>query len=137
MPGMLTSRSTRSGDCAVNSSSAFSPQSASTGSNFSARTAAARKWRIVSESSTIRILDMAARLYSLAWKERLMTPTFHADHIGSLLRPERLIVAARSVKDRTLDAAAFRAVQDECIRQAVALQESVGMTAVTDGEFRR
>jgi 5-methyltetrahydropteroyltriglutamate--homocysteine methyltransferase len=66
-----------------------------------------------------------------------MTPTFHADHIGSLLRPERLIVAARSVKEGALDAAGFRAVQDECIREAVALQESVGMAAITDGEFRR
>ena len=66
-----------------------------------------------------------------------MKPTFHADHIGSLLRPARLIVAARSVKERTLDAAGFRAVQDECIKEAVALQESIGMTAVTDGEFRR
>ena len=66
-----------------------------------------------------------------------MKPTFHADHIGSLLRPERLIVAARSVKEGTLDAAGFRAVQDECIKEAVALQESVGMAAVTDGEFRR
>jgi 5-methyltetrahydropteroyltriglutamate--homocysteine methyltransferase len=66
-----------------------------------------------------------------------MKPTFHADHIGSLLRPERLIVAARSMKEGSLDAAGFRAMQDECIREAVALQESVGMTAVTDGEFRR
>jgi 5-methyltetrahydropteroyltriglutamate--homocysteine methyltransferase len=66
-----------------------------------------------------------------------MKPNFHADHIGSLLRPERLIAAARRVKERTLDAAGFRAIQDECIREVVALQESVGVPAVTDGEFRR
>jgi 5-methyltetrahydropteroyltriglutamate--homocysteine methyltransferase len=62
---------------------------------------------------------------------------FHADHIGSLLRPERLIAAARSAREGKLDAAGFRAVQDECIREAVALQESVGVPALTDGEFRR
>ena len=66
-----------------------------------------------------------------------MKPAFHADHIGSLLRPERLIAAARSLRDHKLDAAGFRAVQDECIREAVALQEALGMPAVTDGEFRR
>jgi len=62
---------------------------------------------------------------------------FHADHIGSLLRPERLIAAARSAREGKLDAAGFRAVQDECIREAVALQESIGLPALTDGEFRR
>jgi 5-methyltetrahydropteroyltriglutamate--homocysteine methyltransferase len=62
---------------------------------------------------------------------------FHADHIGSLLRPERLSAAARSAREGKLDAAGFRAVQDECIREAVALQEAVGLPAVTDGEFRR
>jgi 5-methyltetrahydropteroyltriglutamate--homocysteine methyltransferase len=62
---------------------------------------------------------------------------FHADHIGSLLRPERLSAAARSAREGKLDAAGFRAVQDECIRGAVALQEAVGLPAVTDGEFRR
>jgi 5-methyltetrahydropteroyltriglutamate--homocysteine methyltransferase len=66
-----------------------------------------------------------------------LKPAFHADHIGSLLRPERLIAAARSAREGKLDAAAFRAVQDECIREAVALQESLGVPAVTDGEFRR
>ena len=66
-----------------------------------------------------------------------MKPSFHADHIGSLLRPERLIAAARSAREGKLDAAGFRAVQDECIKEAVALQESLGVPAVTDGEFRR
>ena len=51
--------------------------------------------------------------------------------------PSKLTAAARSVKDGKLDAAGFRAVQDECIREAVALQESIGVPAVTDGEFRR
>src|SRR5215510_3254869 len=66
-----------------------------------------------------------------------MSYGFHADHIGSLLRPERLIAAARSAREGKLDGAAFKALQDECIREAVATQESLGVPAVTDGEFRR
>jgi 5-methyltetrahydropteroyltriglutamate--homocysteine methyltransferase len=33
--------------------------------------------------------------------------------------------------------AAYRAVQDRCIRDAVAMQQSVGLQVATDGEFRR
>ena len=66
-----------------------------------------------------------------------MKPPFHAEHIGSFVRPPRLIEAARAHKARKLDAAGFRAVQDDCIREIVAFQESLGLPAVTDGEFRR
>ena len=68
---------------------------------------------------------------------------FHADHVGSLLRPER-IKAARLAQDATRLAsngfhtnAALRAVEDEEIRNLVAMQESVGLKSVTDGEARR
>src|SRR5919198_4515385 len=58
---------------------------------------------------------------------------FHADHIGSFLRPERLTQAARA----KVPARELREIQDECIREAVHLQESIGLPAVSDGEFRR
>jgi 5-methyltetrahydropteroyltriglutamate--homocysteine methyltransferase len=45
--------------------------------------------------------------------------------------------ARLKAKRGELGAEALRAVQDKCIREAVARQESVGMQAVTDGEFRR
>jgi 5-methyltetrahydropteroyltriglutamate--homocysteine methyltransferase len=64
-------------------------------------------------------------------------PPFRADHVGSLLRPSELKEArARAVKGE-IDKEALRAVEDRCIRDVVALQESVGLQAVTDGEFRR
>jgi len=44
-------------------------------------------------------------------------PPFHAEHIGSFVRPPRLIEAARAHKAGKLDEAAFRAVQDDCIRR--------------------
>jgi 5-methyltetrahydropteroyltriglutamate--homocysteine methyltransferase len=59
------------------------------------------------------------------------TPPFHADHVGSLLRPPEL-VAARKAKSLNL-----RAVEDSAIRAAVAKQEAIGLQSVTDGEFRR
>ncbi len=64
-------------------------------------------------------------------------PPFRAEHIGSFVRPPRLIEAARAHKAGKLDEAGFRAVQDECIRAIVAFQESLGLPSVTDGEFRR
>jgi len=64
-------------------------------------------------------------------------PPFRADHVGSLLRPQRLL-DARDAKSRgLLSAAALREVEDECIREAVALQEDLGYQGITDGEFRR
>src|SRR6185503_18788238 len=55
---MFTSSSTRPGRSATKSSSAFSPHSASSGSNFIACTAPARTTRTTSESSTMRIFGM-------------------------------------------------------------------------------
>ena len=66
-----------------------------------------------------------------------MKPPFHAEHIGSFVRPQRLIEAARAHKAGKLDDAGFRMVQDDCIREIVAFQESTGLPSVTDGEFRR
>src|SRR5687768_16492526 len=64
-------------------------------------------------------------------------PPFRADHAGSLLRPARLHGARAKAQVKRLSPAELRAIEDECIREAVALQESSGVSAVTDGEFRR
>ena len=66
-----------------------------------------------------------------------MKPPFHAEHIGSFVRPLRLIEAARAHKAGKLDDAGFRAVQDDCIGEIVAFQERIGLPSITDGEFRR
>jgi 5-methyltetrahydropteroyltriglutamate--homocysteine methyltransferase len=62
---------------------------------------------------------------------------FRADHVGSLLRPRALKAAFRAHADGKLDDAGFRAAQDAAIKDAVRLQEEVGLHAITDGEFRR
>ena len=66
-----------------------------------------------------------------------MSPPFRVEHIGSFLRPERLLQAARAHKESRLGEIQFRKLQDECIREIVAFQESLGLPSVTDGEFRR
>ena len=64
-------------------------------------------------------------------------PPFRAEHIGSLLRPPELLAARGRLAAGEIDAAALAAIEDEAIRQAVALQESIGLEVLTDGEFRR
>jgi 5-methyltetrahydropteroyltriglutamate--homocysteine methyltransferase len=64
-------------------------------------------------------------------------PPFRADHIGSLLRPKKLREAFRKQSMGEIPTEALRAVQDEAIREVVALQEDCGLGVVTDGEFRR
>ena len=72
-------------------------------------------------------------------------PPFRADHVGSLLRPERLKQAREKflgaqTADENLsphDNADLRAVEDDCVREAIALQKDAGLRLATDGEFRR
>ena len=64
-------------------------------------------------------------------------PPFRADHVGSLLRPAALLAARDRHKAGQLDDAGLRAVEDAAIHDVVAMQESVGLRAATDGEFRR
>ena len=64
-------------------------------------------------------------------------PPFRADHVGSLLRPPELRDARARMARGEMERAALRPVEDAAIRGAVALQESVGLSSITDGEFRR
>jgi len=64
-------------------------------------------------------------------------PPFRADHVGSLLRPAALLEARRAHANGGLPREALRAAEDEAIREAVAMQERVGLQSATDGEFRR
>jgi 5-methyltetrahydropteroyltriglutamate--homocysteine methyltransferase len=65
------------------------------------------------------------------------TPPFRADHVGSLLRPQRLLDARAKHADGALDDEELRAVEDDAIREAVRMQHDVGLRTATDGEFRR
>jgi 5-methyltetrahydropteroyltriglutamate--homocysteine methyltransferase len=64
-------------------------------------------------------------------------PPFRAEHIGSLLRPERLIVARRRFAAGEIGGGELASIENEAIADAVRLQEATGFGVVTDGEFRR
>ena len=64
-------------------------------------------------------------------------PPFRADQVGSLLRVPELRAAHEKALQGQLGAAALRELQDRCIRDIIRFQESVGLHAITDGEYRR
>ena len=61
-----------------------------------------------------------------------MDTVFRADHIGSFLRPARLLEARRSGDPELL-----RQIEDQAILRVLAKQKELGFGAATDGEFRR
>jgi len=65
------------------------------------------------------------------------TPPFRADHVGSLLRPKRLLQAREDRAAGRGTAEELRAVEDDAIRAVVRMQQDVGLQSATDGEFRR
>jgi 5-methyltetrahydropteroyltriglutamate--homocysteine methyltransferase len=66
-----------------------------------------------------------------------ITAPFRADHVGSLLRPPELLRARAEHQAGRLSAGELRRVEDEAIRNAVRMQQEIGLRGVTDGEFRR
>ena len=62
---------------------------------------------------------------------------FRANHVGSLLRPPELRAAREQRERGEMSAAELRQIEDRCIREAVKMQEDLGMQGITDGEFRR
>ncbi|HEY2919708.1 MAG TPA: hypothetical protein VGK77_12040 [Candidatus Binatia bacterium] len=63
--------------------------------------------------------------------------TVHADVVGSLLRPPYLLAAQKQRADGGLTAPEFQDIENSAVDEAIALQESVGLDIVTDGEMRR
>jgi len=64
-------------------------------------------------------------------------PALRVDHVGSLLRPERLkdLFGKHAAGFASRDE--LQHAQDAAIREVVAKQESRGLPVVTDGEYRR
>ena len=65
------------------------------------------------------------------------SPPFRADHVGSLLRPPELLKARATFANGEISADDLRESEDRAIRDAIALQEAIGLQSATDGEFRR
>ena len=59
------------------------------------------------------------------------------DVVGSLLRPAQLKQARMDYDEGKLSLEALRATEDREVRNAVRLQQELGLAVVTDGEYRR
>jgi 5-methyltetrahydropteroyltriglutamate--homocysteine methyltransferase len=67
----------------------------------------------------------------------LLGPPFRADHVGSLLRPATLLEARAEHAAGRISAGELRQTEDTAIAGAVQMQAEIGLSGVTDGEFRR
>lgn len=67
---------------------------------------------------------------------RLVAP-FRGDHVGSLLRSERIKLARVQHGNGDISAEELRMIENAEITRIVEKQKEVGLPAVTDGEFRR
>jgi 5-methyltetrahydropteroyltriglutamate--homocysteine methyltransferase len=67
-----------------------------------------------------------------------MTPrNYRADHVGSLLRPPELLQAREDFGKQRISQAQLKEIEDRSVQAALALQRSVGIDVLTDGEYRR
>jgi 5-methyltetrahydropteroyltriglutamate--homocysteine methyltransferase len=62
---------------------------------------------------------------------------YHAEHVGSLLRPPWLLEARLAHKQGTLTGEGLREVEDRAALEAIELQRRAGIEVFTDGEARR
>jgi 5-methyltetrahydropteroyltriglutamate--homocysteine methyltransferase len=66
-----------------------------------------------------------------------MNPPFRGEHVGSLLRPDRLKDAAKAFHKGDIVRDAYLETLHQETERVVKLQESVGLRSITDGEFSR
>lgn len=62
---------------------------------------------------------------------------FKADHVGSLLRPQRLKDARAKYNQNEISGAELKQIEDEEIDRIIEKQLEIGLHSITDGEFRR
>jgi methionine synthase II (cobalamin-independent) len=70
----------------------------------------------------------------MSWR---LEPPFRADHVGSLLRSPELLAARAEHAAGRIDEDSLRAREDDAVREAVRMQEAIGLESATDGELRR
>ena len=66
-------------------------------------------------------------------------PPFRAEHMGSLLRPQKLLDVRETIRTKNIspEEAGLPAVEKEAVGQVVKEQLDLGFKAVTDGEYTR
>ena len=63
--------------------------------------------------------------------------TYHAEHVGSLLRPPYLLEAREAHEKGELTIAELRAAEDHAVEENLRIQADAGVPVFTDGEARR
>jgi methionine synthase II (cobalamin-independent) len=66
-----------------------------------------------------------------------MTKLAHYDIVGSFLRPEELKEARKNFNQEKISQEELTKIEDQEIKKLIQKEEELGLTAVTDGEFRR
>ena len=66
-----------------------------------------------------------------------MAANFHAEHVGSLLRPPELLRARESHARGEMPTEQLRELEDRAVLDAIELQRQAGIEVFTDGEMRR
>jgi 5-methyltetrahydropteroyltriglutamate--homocysteine methyltransferase len=64
-------------------------------------------------------------------------PSYRADHVGSLLRPQKLLDARAHFAEGSLSETALREIEDASVLEALELQRRAGLDVFSDGEYRR
>ena len=64
-------------------------------------------------------------------------PPFRAEHLGSLLRTEKLLEVRHANEAGKAQDSELRAVEDIDVKDIVKTQIDLGYHAITDGEYRR
>ena len=65
------------------------------------------------------------------------SPPFRAEHLGSLLRPEKLLQTREANEKGNVTDADLAKAEDEAVTEIVDMQQKLGFRAMTDGEYRR
>src|SRR5215510_13632194 len=66
-----------------------------------------------------------------------MANLYHAEVLGSLLRPQYLKDARTQWEAKQLSTREFKQSEDRAVDEMIALQEQCGVDVITDGEMRR
>ena len=64
-------------------------------------------------------------------------PPFRAEHLGSLLRTDKLLEVRHAHEAGKASDSELRAVEDSDVKDIVKIQLDLGYYAITDGEYRR
>lgn len=69
--------------------------------------------------------------------KKFKSKMIRSDVVGSMLRPKYLLNAQKLIKEAKITPEEFVEMEDKAIKEAVAIQDRVGVDVVTDGEMRR